>query len=67
MEQLSITTRGAKTEEIKTIANLIDSSIINSQNEFKLLSIKKSGNELMSTKNHFLNGKKISLKLTTLH
>ena len=38
------------TEEIKIIASLIDSSIINFQNESKLLSIKNQVNELMSAK-----------------
>ena len=46
----AITTRGVNTEEIKIIANLIDSSIINFQNESKLLSIKNQVNELMSAK-----------------
>ena len=46
----AITTRGINTEEIKIIANLIDSSIINFQNESKLLSIKNQVNELMSAK-----------------
>ena len=46
----AITTRGVNTEEIKIIANLIDSSIINFQNESKLLSIKNKVNELMSAK-----------------
>ena len=46
----AITTRGLNTEEIKIIANLIDSSIINFQNESKLLSIKNQVNELMSAK-----------------
>jgi glycine hydroxymethyltransferase len=46
----AITTRGVHTEEIKIIANLIDSTIINFQNESKLLSIKNQVNELMSAK-----------------
>ncbi|MBF70731.1 MAG: serine hydroxymethyltransferase [Crocinitomicaceae bacterium] len=46
----AITTRGVNKEEIKIIANLIDSSIINFQNESKLLSIKNQVNELMSAK-----------------
>ena len=46
----AITTRGVNTEEIKIIASLIDSSIINFQNESKLLSIKNQVNELMSAK-----------------
>jgi len=46
----AITTRGVNTEEIKIIANLIDSTIINFQNESKLLSIKNQVNELMSAK-----------------
>ena len=46
----AITTRGVNLEEIKIIANLIDSSIINFQNESKLLSIKNQVNELMSSK-----------------
>lgn len=46
----AITTRGVNTEEIKIIANLIDSCIINFQNESKLLSIKNQVNELMSAK-----------------
>ena len=46
----AITTRGVNTEEIKIIANLIDSGIINFQNESKLLSIKNQVNELMSAK-----------------
>ena len=46
----AITTRGVNVEEIKIIANLIDSSIINFQNESKLLSIKNQVNELMSSK-----------------
>ena len=46
----AITTRGVNTEEIKIIAKLIDSSIINFQNESKLLSIKNQVNELMSKK-----------------
>ena len=46
----AITTRGVNTEEIKIIANLIDSSIINFQNESKLLSIKNQVIELMSAK-----------------
>ena len=46
----AITTRGVSKQEIKIIANLIDSSIINFQNESKLLSIKNQVNELMSAK-----------------
>ena len=50
----AITTRGVNSEEIKIIANLIDSSIINFQNESKLLSIKNQVNELMSKKPLFI-------------
>ncbi|MDA9809725.1 serine hydroxymethyltransferase [Flavobacteriales bacterium] len=46
----AITTRGVAKEEIKIIANLIDSSIINHQNEAQLLAIKNQVNELMSSK-----------------
>ena len=53
----AITTRGVNTEEIKIIANLIDLSIINFQNESKLLSIKNQVNELMSAK-PLLHGKR---------
>jgi glycine hydroxymethyltransferase len=46
----AITTRGVAKEEIKIIANLIDSSIKNHQNEAQLLAIKNQVNELMSSK-----------------
>ena len=46
----AITTRGVAKEEIKIIANLIDSSINNHQNEAQLLAIKNQVNELMSSK-----------------
>ena len=46
----AITTRGVAKEEIKIIANLIDSSIKNHQNESQLLAIKNQVNELMSSK-----------------
>jgi glycine hydroxymethyltransferase len=46
----AITTRGVAKEEIKIIANLIDSSIKNHQNETQLLAIKNQVNELMSSK-----------------
>ena len=46
----AITTRGVAKEEIKIIANLIDSSIKNHQNETQLLAIKNQVNELMSPK-----------------
>ena len=46
----AITTRGVAKEEIKIIANLIDSSIKNYQNEAQLLAIKNQVNELMSSK-----------------
>ena len=46
----AITTRGVAKEEIKIIANLIDSSIKNHQNEARLLAIKNQVNELMSSK-----------------
>jgi glycine hydroxymethyltransferase len=46
----AITTRGVAKEEIKIIANLIDSSINNHQNEVQLLAIKNQVNELMSSK-----------------
>ena len=46
----AITTRGVNLEEIKIIANLIDLSINNYQNESELLKIKNKVNELMSSK-----------------
>ena len=46
----AITTRGVAKEEIKIIANLIDLSIKNHQNETQLLAIKNQVNELMSSK-----------------
>ena len=46
----AITTRGVAKEEIKIIANLIDSSIKNHLNETQLLAIKNQVNELMSSK-----------------
>ena len=46
----AITTRGVDKDEIKIIANLIDSSIINYNNESELLKIKNQVNELMSSK-----------------
>jgi glycine hydroxymethyltransferase len=46
----AITTRGVSHEEIKIIANFIDLSINNYQNESELLKIKSQVNELMSSK-----------------
>jgi len=46
----AITTRGVDKDEIKIIANLIDSSIINYNNESELLKIKNQVNDLMSSK-----------------
>jgi glycine hydroxymethyltransferase len=46
----AITTRGVDKDEIKIIANLIDSSIINYNNESELLKIKSQVNELMTSK-----------------
>jgi glycine hydroxymethyltransferase len=46
----AITTRGVSQEEIKIIANFIDLSINNYQNESELLKIKSQVNELMSSK-----------------
>ena len=46
----AITTRGVSEDEIKIIANLIDLSINNYQNESELLKIKSQVNELMSPK-----------------
>ena len=46
----AITTRGVNKDEIKIIANLIDSSIINYNNESELLKIKSQVNELMTSK-----------------
>lgn len=50
----AITTRGVNSEEIKIIAKLIDSSIINYKNESKLIQIKGQVNELMSAKPLFI-------------
>tara|TARA_B100000767_G_scaffold177068_1_gene165438 strand:+ start:775 stop:2049 length:1275 start_codon:yes stop_codon:yes gene_type:complete len=46
----AITTRGVDKDEIKIIANLIDSSIINYNNESELFKIKNQVNDLMSSK-----------------
>jgi glycine hydroxymethyltransferase len=46
----AITTRGVNKDEIKIIANLIDSSIINYNNESELLKIKNQVNDLMVSK-----------------
>ena len=46
----AITTRGVNKDEIKIIANLIDSSIINYNNESELLKIKNQVNDLMGSK-----------------
>ena len=46
----AITTRGVDKDEIKIIANLIDSSIINYNNETELLKIKNQVNDLMGSK-----------------
>ena len=46
----AITTRGVGENEIKKIAELIDDSITNYQNETKLLKIKNEVNELMNSK-----------------
>lgn len=46
----AITTRGVGENEIKKIAELIDESITNYQNETKLLKIKNEVNELMNSK-----------------
>jgi glycine hydroxymethyltransferase len=46
----AITTRGVDKNEIKIIANLIDSSIINYNNESELLKIKNQVNDLMGSK-----------------
>ena len=46
----AITTRGVNSEEIKIIADLIDQSIVNFENESKLALIKNKVNELMSNK-----------------
>jgi glycine hydroxymethyltransferase len=46
----AITTRGVGKDEIKIIANLIDSSIINYNNESELLKIKNQINDLMGSK-----------------
>ena len=46
----AITTRGVDKDEIKIIANLIDSSIINYNNESELLKIKNQVNDLMDSK-----------------
>jgi glycine hydroxymethyltransferase len=46
----AITTRGVDKDEIKIIANLIDSSIINYNNESELLKIKNQVNDLMGFK-----------------
>ena len=46
----AITTRGVGENEIKKIAEFIDDSITNYQNETKLLKIKNEVNELMNSK-----------------
>tara|TARA_B110000285_G_scaffold128020_1_gene144258 strand:- start:2276 stop:3550 length:1275 start_codon:yes stop_codon:yes gene_type:complete len=46
----AITTRGVDNDEIKIIANLIDSSIINYNNESELFKIKNQVNDLMGSK-----------------
>jgi glycine hydroxymethyltransferase len=46
----AITTRGVNIDEIKIIANLIDSSIVNYNNESELLKIKRQVNDLMGSK-----------------
>jgi glycine hydroxymethyltransferase len=46
----AITTRGVDKDEIKIIANLIDLSIINYNNESELLKIKNQVNDLMGSK-----------------
>ena len=46
----AITTRGVDKDEIKIIANLIDSSITNYNNESELLKIKNQVNDLMGSK-----------------
>jgi glycine hydroxymethyltransferase len=46
----AITTRGVNKDEIKIIANLIDSSIINYNNESELFKIKNQVNDLMGSK-----------------
>jgi len=46
----AITTRGVDKDEIKIIANLIDSSIVNYNNESELLKIKNQVNDLMGSK-----------------
>ena len=46
----AITTRGVNKDEIKIIANLIDSSINNYNNESELLKIKNQVNDLMGSK-----------------
>ncbi|MBL6872075.1 MAG: serine hydroxymethyltransferase [Flavobacteriales bacterium] len=46
----AITTRGFDKDEIKIIANLIDSSIINYNNESELFKIKNQVNDLMGSK-----------------
>ena len=46
----AITTRGVDKDEIKIIANLIDSSIINYNNELELFKIKNQVNDIMSSK-----------------
>jgi len=46
----AITTRGVDKNEIKIIANLIDSSIVNYNNESELLKIKNQVNDLMGSK-----------------
>ena len=46
----AITTRGVDKDEIKIIANLIDSSIINYNSESELLKIKNQVNDLMGSK-----------------
>ena len=46
----AITTRGVNTEEVTEIADLIDQTIINFNNDSKLLEIKKNVNDLMANK-----------------
>ena len=46
----AITTRGVNTEEVTEIADLIDQTIINFDNDSKLLEIKNMVNELMAKK-----------------
>ena len=46
----AITTRGVSSQDILTISNLIDESILNYRDESKLNKIKNQVNELMSSK-----------------